>query len=129
MPTFVNLSNHPSSRWSQQQLSAAQALGTVIDIPFPAIDPTATTQEISAAAAQVLAQILTLDAPVVMVQGEYTFTYQLVRLLEAKGIRAVAGCSRRITHEQTDETGATVKTSEFIFEGFRDYYLPKKDVN
>lgn len=126
MATFVNLSNHPSSRWNPQQLAAAQALGCVVDIAFPAIDPAATTEEIVTAATQLLEQLQVLDAPVVMVQGEYTFTYQLVRLLEASGIQAVAACSRRITHEETDETGATVKTSEFIFEGFRDYYLPKK---
>lgn len=123
MATFINLSNHPSNRWTAQQLAAAQALGNLVDIPFPAIDPGATTQEISAVATQLLAQLRALNASVVMVQGEYTLTYQLVRLLEADGIRAVAACSRRITREETDETGATVKTSEFIFEGFRNYYL------
>jgi len=122
LATFVNLSNHPSCRWSGAQLAAAEALGRIVDIPFPAIDPAATTEDVSNLAQEMLQQLLALDAAVVMVQGEYTFTYQMIRLLEARGIRAVAAGSRRITREETDETGKSIKTSEFLFEGFRDYY-------
>ena len=32
---FVNFSNHPSFRWSAEQLSAAETYGRVIDEPFP----------------------------------------------------------------------------------------------
>ncbi len=36
-PVFVNFSNHPSSRWSKEQMAAAEKYGRVIDEPFPAV--------------------------------------------------------------------------------------------
>ena len=34
---FVNLSNHPSSNWTPEQISAAG--GNVVDLPFPQVLP------------------------------------------------------------------------------------------
>jgi len=37
---FVNLSNHPSSGWTNAQVVAAHRLGgQIVDVPFPAVDP------------------------------------------------------------------------------------------
>ena len=37
MGVFVNFSNHPSLRWSDEQLKVArQQYGEIIDVPFPA---------------------------------------------------------------------------------------------
>ena len=123
MSVFINLSNHPSSQWSAEQLAAARKLGEVMDIPFPQIDPQAPAEEIQRHAKSVFSQICALEKPVVMVQGEFTFTYQLVRLLQEAGIRAVVSCSKRISREHVDEKGETVKVAAFRFEGFRDFYV------
>ncbi len=123
MGIFINLSNHPSSQWGEDQLAAARKLGKITDIPFPAIDPQTPPEKIQNCAKSLFSFIRALGKPVVMVQGEFTFTYQLVRLLQEAGIRAVVSCSRRVSEEYVDEKGATVKVSSFRFEGFRDYYV------
>lgn len=123
MGIFINLSNHPSSQWSEAQLAAARKIGKITDIQFPAIDPDDSPEKIQTMAQSLFKFLRALGKPVVMVQGEFTFTYQLVRLLQEAGIRAVVSCSRRVSEEYVDEKGATVKVSSFRFEGFRDYYI------
>ena len=123
MGTFINLSNHPSSQWSDDQLAAARKLGKIVDMNFPPIDPQTSPEKIQNYAKSTFSLIRALGKPVVMVQGEFTFTYQLVRLLQEAGIRAVVSCSERVSEEYVDENGATVKISSFRFEGFRDYYV------
>ena len=43
---FINLSNHPSAAWGADQLAAAAQYGTIVDVPFPNIDPTLSTEEV-----------------------------------------------------------------------------------
>ena len=43
---FINHTNHPSQYWSDEQLTAAHQYGEVVDIPFPLIDPTLSSNEI-----------------------------------------------------------------------------------
>ena len=123
MGIFINLSNHPSSQWSEAQLAAARKIGKITDIQFPAIDPNDSPEKIRKIAEGIFKFLRALGKPVVMVQGEFTLTYQLVRMLQDAGIRAVVSCSRRVSEEYVDEKGATVKVSSFRFEGFRDYYI------
>ncbi len=47
MCTFINLSNHPSATWSEEQLSAASKYGKIIDINFPNITPEMSDIEIN----------------------------------------------------------------------------------
>lgn len=123
MGIFINLSNHPSNQWGSDQLAAARKLGKIVDMSFPPIDPNTSPEKIQKYAKSTFSLIRALGKPVVMVQGEFTFTYQLVRLLQEAGIRAVVSCSKRVSEEYVDEKGATVKISSFRFEGFRDYYV------
>ena len=37
MTEFINHTNHPSSRWEEGQRQAAEAYGTIVDLPFPRI--------------------------------------------------------------------------------------------
>lgn len=123
MGIFINLSNHPSKEWGKNQLAAARKIGRIVDIPFPPIDPQSTPERIENFAKSIFSFIRALGKPVVMVQGEFTFTYQMVRLLQEAGLRAVVCVSQRVSEEFVNENGATVKTSYFRFEGFRDYYV------
>lgn len=116
---FLNLSNHPSVQWEAPQLAAAREYGIIEDMPFPAISPDATNEELMELAEKTAKKILQKveDTQVtVHVMGEMTFTYRLVSLLKAEGITCVASTTERIVEEKDG-----LKTSEFRFVKFREY--------
>ena len=55
---FINPSNHPSNRWDEDQVKAAQSFGEIIDIPFPVIPANADEQDIEKLAAEYLDRII-----------------------------------------------------------------------
>ncbi len=117
---FVNLSNHPSERWSEDQLAAARTLATpVIDVPFPIVPAGADLAEVEALVDAVLGAIDQLDAPVsaAMVGGELTATMLLVGRLQARGVRCVAATTARDVVDEPDGT----RRSRFRFVRFRAY--------
>lgn len=133
---FINLSNHPSEKWSDKQLEEARKYGTIygkiIDMPFPQISPTATSEEIDELVNEYYQKILE-SIPIeriifinneksfaVLVQGEFVFTYRLVNLLKDKGIIVVAARTERKVKELV-ENGIPKKVSEFNFAGFMEY--------
>lgn len=117
---LINLSNHPSDRWSDKQREAAiQQYDAITDIPFPNIPPAATLAEVQALADTYLNQIQGYsDRKVVHLMGEMTFVHQLVQRLMEAGIPAVASTSQRNTVEHPDGS----KTVHFDFVQFRPYY-------
>lgn len=119
-PLFLNLSNHPSDKWGEAQLDAARAYGKVVDMPFPEIDPGATTEEIYILAEE-YAEEITSRYPdrdlTVHIMGEMTFCFRLVTLLHARGVRCVASTTQRKTSELADGK----KESIFEFQEFREY--------
>ena len=119
-PLFLNLSNHSSDKWGEAQLDAARAYGKVVDIPFPEIDPGATTEEIYILAEE-YAEEITSRYPdrdlTVHIMGEMTFCFRLVTLLHARGVRCVASTTQRKTSELADGK----KESIFEFQEFREY--------
>lgn len=121
--TFVNYSNHVSTRWTSAQLEAAEKYGNVIDIPFAQVDPSATKAEVDTLAEAEVQKILEAKPSVVMVQGEMTLVYNVVRRLENEGIKCVAACTRRRTDEEMQKLAAAGLTKEGMFEfmGFREY--------
>ena len=118
---FINITNHPSARWSDAQRAAAEKLGGEIqDIPFPPIPADAGEGRVEQMAYTVFHQVIDITVPtnaVVMIQGEFTFTLALVRLLQGAGYTCVAACSERQTVENADGT----KTTRFEFIRFREY--------
>ena len=119
-PLFINYSNHPSSGWSQKQLSAAREFGEIVDIPFRSVAPEADSAELERVAGEELTKILEAASgknAAVHLMGEMTLTYILVRELKASGIRCVASTTARSVVENPDGT----KTSDFDFVRFRDY--------
>jgi len=118
---FINISNHASSGWSEQQLKKAKEYGEVIDIPFPEVNPRADSDEINRQVEELYGQVMKYQDPVVMVQGEFVLTFRLVTKLLAAGLRVVAACSERNTVEEIDEEGNTVKKIRFEFVGFKEY--------
>ena len=121
--SFVNFTNHASSKWGQDQLSAAQKYGNIIDIPFPAVNPAATKKDVQKLAEKSVQDILAADPSTVMVQGEATLVYAVVQRLQSKGVPCVAACTRRRTEEELQQLSAAGLTREgmFAFMGFREY--------
>ena len=73
---FINLTNHPSERWSEEQLNAARCYGEIVDLAFPTIEPTFTKEDILFLVKECTETILGLieGDSVVHVMGEMTFT-------------------------------------------------------
>jgi len=115
---FINLTNHPSDTWSNEQLRAAHCFGEIIDLPFPIIEPVFSKAEVDELADITVDGITDLDSDsVVHVMGEMTFTYAVVERLKARGIVCVASTTERLVKMTTDGK----KISEFKFIQFREY--------
>ncbi|MCR5608344.1 MAG: toll/interleukin-1 receptor domain-containing protein, partial [Lachnospiraceae bacterium] len=119
---FINCSNHPSVNWSDKQIEAAEKFGNIIDIPFPDVDPELDEEKINFLAEIYCNRILQYKKAVVMVQGEYTFSFALVSKLIGMGITVVACCSKRIVNEKVLEDGTTQKIINYDFVKFRKYF-------
>ena len=116
---FINLTNHPSERWSEEQLNAARYYGEIVDLSFPIIEPTFTREDIMFLVKECTETILGItDGNVVVhVMGEMTFTYNIVNALKEKGITCLASTSERNIIMTPDGK----KISEFKFVQFREY--------
>ena len=117
---LLNLSNHPSPIWpSEQQQAAEQQFDAgIVDLPFPQIAPDAEEQAIEQLAEQYHQQIMNMQPlpAAVHLMGEMTFTFALVKRLQAAGICCVASTTAR---DVVEESG--VKVSKFRFVRFREY--------
>lgn len=126
---FINYSNHPSSKWSSEQLQAAKDLChkfnpeaevSIMDVPFPSINPSDSTGQLRTQAARQVREFekLSLDHRVILhVMGEMCYTHNVVKLAEQAGICCVASTTERLSVENPDGT----KTVAFKFCQFRQY--------
>lgn len=121
MAEFINISNHPSEKWSVKQREAAHQYGNIVDIPFPNIPPSTTDSEIDKLVKEHIELLSSHDVAAVMIQGEFVFTYRMVTLLKNRGITVISSCSERRTVGFTDAEGKTQRLSEFEFVKFREY--------
>lgn len=118
---LINLSNHPSPRWSDEQKQAAASYGDILDVDFPSVDPAADSEAIAALAqhyfATVLDHLQTSPEPhAIHVMGEMTFTCAFVMLAQARGLSCLASTSSRDVVETNGE-----KHVRFQFVRFRHY--------
>jgi hypothetical protein len=121
---LLNLSNHPSDLWDENQLKAAtDNFGKVADLPFPEISPEADSASIEGLARHYCKKVLNLlssssDAhSAVHLMGEMTFSYCLTGFLQQAGVRCVASTTvRKVLNNQNGQ-----KTVNFEFRKFRDY--------
>ncbi len=129
---FINLTNHPSSKWGEEQLKAAAEYGNIVDIPFPQVSPDADRLEVSRIATETIDKIrehvtlydqLPLDAELdrshaLHIMGEMTLVYKVVsRISDIFPGVVVASTTERISVDNPDGT----KTSRFRFVRFRPY--------
>ena len=116
---LINLTNHPSEKWSEEQMKAALNYEEVVDMPFPIIKPTFTKDDIMFLVRECAEKIsgLMKGNTVVHVMGEMTFTHNLVNALKETGITCIASTTERKTIMTPDGK----KISEFKFVQFREY--------
>jgi hypothetical protein len=118
---LLNLSNHPISRWSDEQVAVAKQLfGEIEDYPFPQIDPQWDAAQVEEFSNEILNDIIHrygYKDVTVHLMGELTFCFALLKKLQHRGIRCVASTTERITEEQGK--GTIIK--QFRFVRFREY--------
>ena len=117
---FVNHTNHPSAQWSDAQREAAEAYGSIIDMPFPSVSPCAEPEEVLELVQAHLSKILSLEPTAVLCQGEFNYTFAMVERLKQIGITTLAACSERVTKEVV-QGDCTTRVSHFRFVQFRPY--------
>jgi len=125
---LINLSNHPSEKWDKKQSTLAlERYGTVLDIPFPPVDPEAGEEDIFKLAEEYFGRVTAVfdecaNEPkpnAVHIQGEFTFVFALVTMLLRSGIKCIASTTRRTVEQENNGR----KTSVFEFVKFREYRL------
>ena len=115
---LLNISNHPSSSWPDTQTKAAKVLyGSILDLPFPQINPTSDEEEIKTIANEYFSSINSIQPKAVHLMGELTFCFCLLILLKNKGYKVIASTTtRNATYSKNGE-----KISKFEFVRFREY--------
>ncbi len=121
MSLFLNFTNHPYENWSDEQKKAAQKIGEVKDLPFPAISLYLSAEQIVELANSNIEKIVEMSPCCVLCQGESVFSALMAFILTSKNIKTVSAVSVRSALEYQDENGRTVKKSIFEFCGFREY--------
>lgn len=124
---FINLSNHPSEGWGNEQIEEAQKYGDIVDVAFPQIAVSADSSDIDDLANEKYAEICNIlkghqdESNAIMVEGEFVFTYRMVTILKSAGMHVVVAVTQRISSEELQPDGEIKKYSRFRFEGFREY--------
>ncbi len=118
---LINLSNHLSSKWSKEQLIAANIYGEIIDVAFPDVDPNGDESYISSLVDEYEAKVVTIageiDDITIHVMGEMNFTYSFANRMKQRDILCIASTTRRIVEQISDDK----KIVRFQFIKFRSY--------
>jgi len=117
---LLNLSNHPSTRWTNEQLKAAESFGHIVDLPFPEVNPIGDEKYIDQLAHEYSIKVKDfggVDGLTVHIMGEMTFTFALVNKLKGEGVECIASTTERIV----SELGNGQKQASFRFVKFRKY--------
>lgn len=125
---LVNHTNHksvneqdPSRGWSEAQMGAAlQLADEVIDLPFPVVNPRASSEDVVKQAGQAINDLineLTGKSVAFLVQGEMSYVMSVVLLCKTIGVDCYVATSER----NSIDLGNGKKTTVFNFVQFRKY--------
>lgn len=122
---LLNLSNHPSTKWSEIQKNAAiTQYDNIFDMEFPNIDPEWDNNKVLELAKSYVLKCLELKSKqnlkAVHLMGELTFCTALSILLKKHNINCIVSTTHRIV--SFNKQG--IKESEFSFCRFREYIIP-----
>jgi len=127
---LVNCSNHPSTRWSEEQ---RQGWDVIVDVPFPDVKPNWDTLDrgyLDTLADLRKAIIMAFEdarqagedaEEYLMLQGEFSLCYTLFgeRHVTFPRVRFVVPTTERVSVEETLPDGTTKKTQVFRFVRWR----------
>lgn len=119
MRIMINLSNHPSKGWSEEQIKAA-AVDKIIDYQFPQIDPEWDYFEVKRIAIKIANELLHnyyKDNVIIHLAGEPVFVHIFARMFENREWQCVTSTTKRDVIESPDGT----KISKFKFVKFRAF--------
>lgn len=126
-PVLINVSNHPSEKWSNDQ---KERWKKIIDIPFPNVDPEFSTEKV------ILECVFPLYNQIkdlvknggvnqlnIMLMGEFTVVHILSKMLAGTldNIAFWFPATKREVFEKIDESGNTVKQVVFKFIQWRHF--------
>lgn len=117
---LINLTNHPSSLWNENQREKALKLADkIVDYAFPNVMPDSTEEEISVLANKVFEDVISLHSKdiIVHLMGEFTLCFALLKRFQQEGIVCVASCTERNVIERDNGERIT----RFEFKRFRKY--------
>lgn len=115
---LLNVSNHPLSEWTTEQVSQATKIyGEICDIPFSQVPPDCDEAEIIRIARDIVETCMNRiheknEPAAIHVMGEMTLNFTLVRLFQQKGLDCVASVTER---------KYKLNGSGYVFLGFRKY--------
>lgn len=117
---LINLSNHPSSKWSKEQTAAAKRqFGKIVDLPFPAVSPEGDENYIADLADECCNKVMELaggEPAIVHLMGEMTLSFAIISRLKQSGVPCVASTTERLVKEYDGH-----KDVVFQFVRFRNY--------
>lgn len=117
-----NISNHPSAKWSKEQIAACNN-AVICDIPFPNVNPEATAYELDASCFAFadwltsLTQGMDKTRVTFHIAGQQGALFRIVGFLKMGGYNAVFASSKRIVETHEDNS----KTIRFEFTQFTSY--------
>lgn len=121
---LINLSNHPSDKWSENQRhTAIDYYGDIIDLPFPVILPAESEEYVLNLSKRYFKKCQDLignsnsENNAVHIMGEYNFTLALVTLLLKSNIICISSTTERIVKELDNGN----REVSFKFIRFREY--------
>lgn len=118
---LINLTNHPSKSWHNEQLQAAEFYGEIVDVPFPDVNPLFAEKQITDIADDLVNYVCELEPDAVLCQGEFSLAYAIIKRLTEKKITVLAACSARRVIEEMQENGDVKKICIYNFVKFRKY--------
>jgi hypothetical protein len=125
---FINISNHPSDKWSEKQIKEIKKYddGEIIDIPFPNINPHWNEDEVDLIVNKYFTKVMKLkekkrktESVYVHLMGESGFVLSLAIDLNNIFIDVLYSTTERIVTE--NENGEKIVKFEFV--KFRRYFL------
>ncbi len=134
---FVNLSNHPSTKWTPEQLAAAQAFGEVVDRPFPNIDPRWSSGEVDELVYKDVHELMGVlykeavsqaaaghgpgyNVNAIHIMGETTYVVLFAKMWSTVGGYQYARLVCSTTERMVEELPTGEKKSTFQFVQFRE---------
>ena len=119
---LINLTNHPSANWNEEQREEAiHRWGVIEDVPFPAVGPEWDNGHMIQCARAIAGEVARKQPDAVLCQGEMSMTFLLVSMLQKKGIPVFAATSERRAMEELQPDGSIRKSVVFSFVMFREY--------